>query len=270
MIIVGVDGSEAALEAARWAAREAVLHGTSLHVVHAMPAWACDPHDGPYTEVAQWMRDGADSLLEEAVNQALRAEPGVEVTRARLPSDPRPALIRAAKDAELLVVGNHGLGGFRGLLLGSVALGVSGFAPCPVAVVRGPAPSARSHIVLGVDGAESGANAVEFAFAEAERRGVELLVVHGAAEATGPQERCVPAEVIESCKDRHPGTKVIEQSVPGHPVDVLQQASEDAALLVVGSRGRGGFTGLVLGSVSHAVLHHARCPVVVVPARYGD
>lgn len=159
MIVAGVDGSQAGLEAVRWAAREAALRASALHVVNAMPGWACDAQDGPYAEVAQWMRDSADSVLKDALEQARSAEPGIAVSSARLPGDPRPALIMAAKDAELLVVGNHRLGGFRGLLLGSVALGVSGHADCPVIVVRPLPARSRPKIVLGIDGARTGADA---------------------------------------------------------------------------------------------------------------
>lgn len=266
MIVAGVDGSAAGLEGVRWAAGEAAIRATELCVVNAMPAWACEARDGPYAEIARWMRDGADSVLKDALEQARLAEPEIGLSSARLPGDPRPALLAAAKDAELLVVGNHGLGGFRGLLLGSVALGVAGHATCPVVLVRALPIGSRLKIVLGVDGARSGVKAVDFAFAEAARRGTNLVAVHARAPEAGPErDRDLPGEALKGWRERYPGVTVTEQAPEGHPVDVLVQASSDAGLLVVGSRGSGGFTGLVLGSVSHALLHHVRCPVAIIP-----
>jgi nucleotide-binding universal stress UspA family protein len=267
VIVTGVDGSRAGLEAVRWAAQEAALRGTALHVVNAMPAWACEAGEGPYAEVAQWMRDSADSVLREAVEQARLAGPGIAVSSERLPGDPRHALLTAAKGAELLVVGNHGLGGFRGLLLGSVALGVSGHAGCPVIVVRALPAAPRPKIVLGMDGARSDTDAVRFGFAEAARRGAALVVVHAVGAHAGPESRKdLPAEALKGWRERYPGVEVREEAARGHPVDVLLEASSDAELLVVGARGGGGFTRLVLGSVTHALLHHARCPVAIIPA----
>ncbi|MEV1204618.1 universal stress protein, partial [Microbispora rosea] len=137
MIVVGVDGSRAGMEAVCWAAREAELRGVPLRIANAIPAWACSTaQQGPYTNVAAWMRDGAAAVLDAATERVRVEAPRVQVDTAILAGDPRPALVEAAADADLLVVGNHGLGGFRGLLLGSVAYGVAGHAPCDVVVVR--------------------------------------------------------------------------------------------------------------------------------------
>ncbi|MFF4777213.1 universal stress protein [Microtetraspora fusca] len=279
MIIVGVDGSAAGLEAAAWAAREAALRGAPLRVVHAMPKWASEmPPHGPYTDVARWMREGADSVVAEALDRIGEQEGDVAVESALLPGDARTALIKAAKEAELLVVGNHGLGGFRGLLLGSVALGVAGRAPSPVVVVRTLPAEGRRRIVVGVDGSPSNADAVEFAFAEAALQDVELHAVHawrglvaggGFEAAASAQEedglRAMLSEALAGPARRHPEVKVTEHVVNGHPVEVLKEASTGAGLLVVGSRGRGDLAGLVLGSVSNALLQHADCPVAVTP-----
>ncbi|GII81676.1 universal stress protein [Sphaerisporangium rufum] len=266
MIVAGVDGSAAGLAAARWAAAEAELRGTPLLLAHAMPAWACEDAGGPYQEVARWMRDGADQVLAGALEQTRAAAPAAEVTTARLPGDPRTALVEAAAPAELLAVGNHGLGGFRGLLLGSVALGVAGRAGCPVAVVRTPPAPPRPEIVLAVDGAPGTGPAIAFAFEEAARRRVALLAVHAADARPGPgRTGDLPAAALAGARERHPDVKVTERAIAGHPVEVLLGASGGAELLVAGSRGRGAGTGLLLGSVSHALLHHATCPVVIVP-----
>ncbi|MBB4919784.1 universal stress protein [Streptosporangium saharense] len=281
MILVGVDGSRSSLEAVSWAVREAGLRRTGLRVVHVMPAWPLEmTRDTPHAEIGRWMREGAETTLDGALDR-IREEGGdVEVVSELLPGgDPRQALIEAAAHAELLVVGSHGLGGFEGMLLGSVALGVAGHAPCPVAVVRRRPAEPRGRVVVGVDGSPAGVDAVAFAFAEAEIRGAELHAVHAwnrpivgcgpfalaDAEETAQQERRALAEALAGWGERHPDVKVTERLEYGHPVEVLREASTEADLLVVGSRGRGDLTALLLGSVSHSLLHHAACPVVVTP-----
>ncbi|GIH68466.1 universal stress protein [Sphaerimonospora thailandensis] len=285
MIVVGIDGSQAGLEATAWAAGEAVLRGVPLRVVHAIPRWVLESGEsdegGRYAGVARWMREGADTALAAAVDRARRASPEVEVDSAHLPGDPRSALIEAAAKADLLVVGDHGLGGFRGLLLGSVAYGVAGQAPCDVVIVRDVPVPPRGEVVVGVDGSPIGAAALDFAFAEAALRGARLRAVHAWTwfEAGGgfvpmPDDLDVERgetrllnEALAGRRGRYPDVEVVEEVVRGHPVEVLGQASDGADLLVVGSRGRGNLAGLLLGSVSQAVLQHARCPLVVVRGR---
>ncbi|WP_326822549.1 universal stress protein [Streptosporangium sp. NBC_01756] len=281
MILVGVDGSRAGLAAASWAVREAGLRGTGLRVVHIMPAWPLEmSEDAPHADVGRWMRDGAASMLAEAVKRVQEEDGRVQVESRLLPGDPRLVLAEAAKDAELLVVGSHGLGGFRGMLLGSVPLGVTGRTTCPVAVIRSSPAQPHGEVVVGVDGSPTGVPALAFAFAEASLRGAGLRAVHAwhlpvisgwgpsalsVAEEAAEGERRLLSEALAGWGESHPDVKVIEQVECGHPVDVLKYASAQADLLVVGSRGRGDLTGLLLGSVSHSLLHHATCPLVVSP-----
>ncbi len=309
MIVVGVDGSKEGLAAVSWAVREAAMRGLRVRVVNVVPTWAEMPRDDLHAYLGRWMRESAMSVLEDARRQARGETPRVEVETELLHGDPRLSLIKAAGDAELLVVGNHGLGGFRGALLGSVALGVPGQANCPVAVVREMPAQPRGEVVVGVDGSPGGAAVVELAFAEAELRGAGLRAVHvwggsrtgsrtgpltgpltglfggprtgffttlstggasgpGTAGAAGGQaavERLLLAEAVAGQGERHPGVKLVEHLERGHPVEVLTEASIGADLLVVGSRGRGDVAGLLLGSVSHSLLHHVRCPLIVVP-----
>ncbi|MEU8193178.1 universal stress protein [Microbispora amethystogenes] len=281
MIVVGVDGSHASLEAAAWAAREAGLRGVPLRVVNAIPAWAASgTGQGRYAKIAAWMRDGADDVLTAAVGRVRAEAPEVPVDVAILAGDPRPALIEASMGADLLVVGNHGLGGFRGLLLGSVAHGVAGRAPCDVVVVREPSTAPRGEVVAGIDGSPACARVLDFAFAEAALRGVGLRVVHayrpldagrGLAPVPGDfddektQVRMV-AEALAGRREPYPDLRVTEEVVRRHPVEALLQASQGADLLVVGSHGHGEFSGLLLGSVTQALLHHATVPVAVVRA----
>ncbi|GAA3560899.1 universal stress protein [Nonomuraea rosea] len=275
MIIVGVDGSQAGLEAVGWAAREAALREVPLTVVHAMPRWAVEAGDGRYADVAKWMRAGCATVLAAGESRAAREQPKVDVRTAALPGDPRTALIRASQEAELLVIGSHGIGGVRGLLVGSVAYGVAGHAACDVAVVRSLPSLPRGEVVVGLDGSARSRPVLDFAFAEAELRGARLRVVHAwawpwlegfePADAGSEQnELHVLKEAVAGHRGRHSDVDVIEECVHGHPVEALRQAADGADLLVVGSHGHGTFTGMVLGSVSHALLHQAPCPLVVV------
>ncbi|MFI7047999.1 universal stress protein [Streptosporangium sandarakinum] len=274
MILVGADGSRAALDAVSWAVQEARLRRTALRVVHVMPAWPLQmAEDAPYADVGRWMRDGAAATLTDALGRVEEEGGGVETDTELLPGEPRSALLEAAREAELLVVGSHGLGGFRGMLLGSVALGVTGRAPCPVAIVRDLPARSRGEVVVGVDGSPEGAAAVDLAFTEAALRGAPLRAVHAwgrpavplQVRAAAGSERRALAEALAGRGETNPDVKVIEQVEQGHPVAVLRDLSARADLLVVGSRGRGELGGLLLGSVSHSLIHHAACPLIVVP-----
>ncbi|MFG1969747.1 universal stress protein [Nonomuraea fuscirosea] len=268
MIVIGVDGSRAGLEAAGWAAREAALRDVPLLVAHAMPRWAYETETGRLAEVAAWMREGGRSVLAAAEERVRGDQPKISVRTTFLPDDPRTALIEATRDAELLVVGSHGLGGVRGMLVGSVAYGVAGHASCDVVVVR--QVTSTGEIVAGIDGSEASSRVLEFAFAEAELRGTRLRLVRARAQqgfAPDPVAREEPGTLRESLsglRARHPGVPVVEETVHGHPVEVLRQAATGAELLVVGSHGYGTFAGMLLGSVSHALLHQAPCPLAVV------
>ncbi|MBP2703928.1 universal stress protein [Microbispora sp. RL4-1S] len=279
MIIAGVDGSRAGLEAAVWAAREAAMRHVPLRVVHAIHAWTgaavVDPRIGA---VAEWMRREAGALLAETVTRARHEAPGIEVEAVTLDGDPRRALVDAAGRTDLLVVGNHGLGGFRGLLLGSVAYGVVAHAACDVVVVRELPAVERNELVVGVAGSPGGRAVLAFAFAEASLRNARLRAVHawsppvsvsvltpGADEASEEQsETRLLTEALAGWRERYPEVEVIEEVARGHPVDVLRASCAGADLLVLGSHGDGEFAGLVLGSVSQAMLHHAPCPLVIV------
>ncbi|WP_084959940.1 universal stress protein [Thermoactinospora rubra] len=281
MIVVGVDGSRAALDAVAWAAREAALRGRKLLVAHAMPGWARDATDTDrLAGVARWMREGAEVVLTAGVDRARREAPSLVVERALLGDDPRTALLKLAPEAELLVVGSHGMGGFSGLLLGSVAQGVAGHAQCDVVVVRALSRSPREEIVVGVDGSPAGEPVLAFAFAEAELRKARLHAVHAWTwhEATSvlhassgeDDEKRLLGEVLAGWRERYPDVEVITEVIHGHAVEVLRDASEGADLLVVGSHGHGQVTGLIMGSVSQAMLHHARCPLAVIRSGPGN
>lgn len=206
--------------------------------------------------------------------------PEVTVDGAVVPGAASAVLLAESSAAELVVLGSRGLGGFAGLLLGSTAVQVSAHADCPVLVIRGEVP-ASGPVVVGVDGSELSEQAVAFAFAEASRRDTELIAVHAWLYPTpvGPgdilplvydldafreQEERVLAESVAGWSERYPEVTVRQRLVRGSPGGALVEQSRTAQLVVVGARGRGALGGLLLGSVSHAVLHHAESPVAIV------
>ncbi|RBQ12194.1 universal stress protein [Spongiactinospora rosea] len=265
-----MDGSHAGLEAASWAAREATLRQTPLQIAHAIPQWACETTTGRYAEIAEWMRDGGHSVLTAAADRAHRERPEIEIRTALLPGDPRTALTTASEEAELMVIGSHGLGAVRGLLVGSVAYGVAGHASCDVVMV-GELPSLpRGEVVVGVDGSPGGEYMLDVAFAEAELHGATVRAVHSCDQPwttdprTSDQRPFALTEALADHRRRYPEVTVTEEVVHDHPVGALRQAAIGADPLVVGSHGYGTFAGMIIGSVSQALLHESPCPLMVV------
>ncbi|MFI7643965.1 universal stress protein [Nonomuraea sp. NPDC049400] len=181
--------------------------------------------------------------------------------------------------ADTLVVGNRGLGGFAGLVVGSVGLGLAGYAGCPLVVVRRVLHEGSGEVVVGHDGSSYADPALEYAMEQAAARRARVRVLcasrypirapHPAGYGPLPVgETAELGQRLAPWREKYPDIEVIETIVRGHPVPALAAASRGADLLVVGSRGLGGFTGLVLGSVSHGVLHRSRCPVAVVPTSW--
>ncbi len=285
-IVVGADGSDASNQAVTWAAREAVSTEATLRIVNVWsvpvllwPATAgfasIDPAD---------VRVGAVAILDQARALAINAARGVtlQVEIAEVEGGAAEQLVAQSADADLLVVGTRGHGGFVRLVLGSVATACAHHSSVPVAVIGPDAPlPGTSEIVVGVDDSPGGRAALRWAAAEAGRVDAGLRVVHGweipvalgaealavgwdsdlDAAAQQGLERLV-AEEIDGM-DPRPAVEVaaILLSAP----EALISESKDASLLVVGSRGRGGFRELLLGSVSQHCLHHSACPLVIVP-----
>jgi nucleotide-binding universal stress UspA family protein len=297
-ILVGVDGSAAAQEALDWAAAEASARRRPLHIVHCFiqPVMELPPHPGggsasprrvmelPPTSEGRRPISGVQAgerVLAEAELFARLVAPDIKVTSELVVAAPAPALLRKAQGAALVVLGSRGLGGFVGLLLGSVGVAVAGHAPCPVVVVhpRSHARRTARRLVVGVDDSEGSVPAVDFAFETAARKGIGVTAVlawsapvsavHAArTEAVSEIERAhrrLLTEALGEVRRRFPGVDTSCSVVRARPGPALVAESADADLVVVGSRGRGGLRGLLLGSVSQAVLHHAQCPVAVVP-----
>ncbi|MFI5776834.1 universal stress protein [Nocardia sp. NPDC051570] len=286
-IVAAVDGSAVSYHAAVWGAAEAALHGRRLHLINSVNlpvGWG--PGAMLTADDMEWMRKDGERILAEAerVVRAALVEPldiSLDVT-----NDPIiPDLIERSRRASMVVVGSRGLGAVRRGLLGSVSTAVTRHAHGPVAVVHGwstndPVAAAKS-ILVGVDGSESSVPALEFAFEEASRREVGLTALHawsdvglgmevpmvGWDDSIHQSEEVALAESLAGYQERYPDVAVRRILVRDRPVDALMDESGNAQLVVVGSRGRGGFTGMLLGSTSNAVLHSVECPIVVVRHR---
>ncbi|HET9139924.1 universal stress protein [Actinophytocola sp.] len=279
-IVVAVDGSESARNAARWAARAAQQRGRRLRVVHVYqwPLPAYRPVFVDSTTLREAIRHTAAALLRQAVAEAEAAAPGLDPESELLCGDPVVVLREVSQDAAMVVLGSRGLGGFTGLLVGSVAVALAGHGYCPVAVVRDGRPDPGGPVVVGVDGSPAGEAAIALAFEEAALRGSGLVAVHAWTDAVFPDGSFYPdldwaaqteratevlAERLAGWQERYPEVAVHRVIEHDRPARALRDAAKGAQLLVVGSRGRGGLTGLALGSVSQAMIHHAPCPVLV-------
>ena len=285
-VVVGTDGSDPAARAVRWAAHEAALRHLRLRVVHGFvwPQMHTPLAPPAPAEIASALRDTAERLLVEAADVARSVEPAVPVETSLVDAGGTAALLRAAADAAVLVVGSRGLGGFSGLIVGSTAVQLAMHAPCPVVVVRSdPADNRDNRVVVGVDASNHAVAALGFAFQEASLRGAPLHAVHTWTEpvSTGPgdmlplvydaekvteEETRLLAEMLAGWREKYPDVVVTQEVVRGRADHALIESSRHAQLLVVGARGVGGFRGLLFGSVSQGALHHAHCPVAVVRA----
>jgi nucleotide-binding universal stress UspA family protein len=281
-VVVGIDGSPSALDAARWATREAARRRTTVQLINAF-GWLETRHlhdHGLGRSFRETMLARARADVSAAAEAAVEAAPGVAISEHVVDGFPVPLLLAASRRAGLVVLGDRGLGGFTGLLVGSVAIGLAARAECPVVVVRGERSSDVGPIVVGIDGSPVSEAALAFAFEAAAARKADLVAVHAwndnvfeAAvaplldwDAIEADEHRVLAERLAGWGAKYPDVEVRRVVVRDRPAHALiEQASGTAAqLVVVGSHGQGSAAGLVLGSVSHAVLHHSPCPVAVV------
>ena len=278
-VVAGIDGSDQSIMALRWAADEARRRSAPLWVVHAFDIVRTEYY-GP--EIAAERRAG-EEVLDAAVRQARELAAEVEVRPVLEAGAASVVLLKQSAHADLVVLGSRGRGGFAAQLLGSTPLQVASHASCPVVVVRvaadgvPPGPSA-GRIVVGADGSPHSERALGFAFAMAEERGLGVTAVRAwrapsvCIDAVPPHEwqqaekdeQAALAENVAVWREQYPGVDVVEKTVLSVPGKALIDESAGAELLVVGSHGRGGFGGLLLGSVSHVALHYAHCPVAVV------
>jgi len=263
-IVVGVDGTAEGEAAIRWATAEAKTRGTELALVHAF-VWPLFPVPLGSSDMAPGLRVMADKIVAEAQELARKLEPGIPLTAERIDGFPTPVLLRQSGRADLVVIGSRRLGATIGLLVGSIGLDLASHAHCPVIVVRpDQPPESGSHVVIGYDGSPTGEAALDFGLDYARRRHLDVRVV--SVQSPHDERHHLSHRDMASAVHNREGAAADLIHVTGHPAEQLIRWSADAQLIVVGSRGRGGFTGLLLGSVSQAVLHHADCPVAVIPS----
>ncbi|SDC21380.1 universal stress protein [Actinokineospora iranica] len=283
-VLVAVDGSESAARALRWAAAEADRRGAWLRVITVYP-WPITGYPGGLVtggELHRGLRSQAEDTLHAALAAVRDQAPGLTVRGEVRSGDVTPILVAASREAALTVLGSRGLGGFSGLLLGSTASAVIAHGHNPVVVVRGEGPvPASGKIVVGVDGGPGDEAVLAFAFEHAVETGAGVVAAHAwsdslldAAYTAGyaaldwgvlaQEARDLLTEALAPWRAKYPDVPVEPVVARSRPARLLLEQAADAALVVVGSRGRGGFTGLVLGSVSQALTRHAPCPVAVV------
>jgi nucleotide-binding universal stress UspA family protein len=285
-VVAGVDGSDSALHAVRWAAREAARRHAPLllvHVCHLAPVRHPRQVAPPPAYQAAILGEGRHWLA-EAAEAATRVVPDLSVVTDLREGHAADTLIAESRTAQLVVVGSRGHGGFTALLTGSVAVALSAHGHCPVAVVRTSGvdgvPAAAGPVVVGVDGSALSDAAVTFAFEAAAAIDVPLVAVHTWEDThmTGAwtalpgtvdwdwlqqgEEKQLAAR-LAAWREKFPQVEVVAVVERERPARALLAHAAGARLLVVGSRGRGALAGLGLGSVSQSVLHHAECPVVV-------
>ncbi|NKQ51786.1 universal stress protein [Amycolatopsis sp. K13G38] len=285
-IVVGVDGSGTAAEAVRWAAAMAGSRNLRLHLLFGLNP-ALSTYGGGLPTLGTLIDEldkYAQDELAAAVRIAREVDPSLTVSTSRPNIAPVQALLEVSKTARTIVLGSLGRGGFRGMMAGSTAVAVAAHAQCPVIVVRprrdAPVP-AESPVVAGVDGSELSERALGLAFEEASWRNVPLVAVHSWSDAeyvtalpmsfallqqepAAQEQSRVLAESLAGWQDKYPDVRVERVVARDRPRHQLLEWSAKAQLVVVGSRGRGGFTGLLLGSTSQALIHHAECPVMIV------
>ena len=278
-IVVAVDGSPASNAAAFWAARDAALRNIPLTVINAVATPTTTWPPVPYPEsLAVRLEDECKKAIMHAMKiaeDAMPADRKVTIGRELVYSSPAPALIKMSDQAEMIVVGTAGRGLLARGVLGSVSSTVVRHAGCPVAVIRDEElPDPQDPVLVGIDGSAVSEHATAIAFDEASRRGVDLIALHAWSDVTTEvpaldwatveeEAQRSLAESLAGWRQRYPDVTVHRVVVRDRPARNLIEQAESAQLVVVGSHGRGGLTGMLLGSVSNTLVHSVRVPVIV-------
>ncbi len=288
IVVVAVDGSAASHNAVRWAANTANKRGIPLRLAssYTMPQFLYAEGMVPPQELFDDLQSETMEKIDEARAIAHEVAPELKIGHTIAEGSPIDMLLDMSRDVTMIVMGSRGLGGLSGMVMGSVSAAVVSHASCPVVVVREDNTVDESTkygpVVVGVDGSDVSQKATEIAFAEAYARGAELVAVHtwmdmqvqaslAGLSAAQQQWEEVEREQIDMLTERlqpmadaHPEVQVRKVITRDRPVRALVENSEGAQLLVVGSHGRGGFKGMLLGSTSRALLQSAPCPMMVV------
>ena len=288
IVVVAVDGSPASHNAVRWAANTANKRGIPLRLAssYTMPQFLYAEGMVPPQELFDDLQAETMEKIDEARAVAHEVAPELKIGHTIAEGSPIDMLLDMSRDVTMIVMGSRGLGGLSGMVMGSVSAAVVSHASCPVVVVREDNTVDESTkygpVVIGVDGSDVSQKATEFAFAEADARGAELVAVHtwmdmqvqaslaGLSAAQQQWEEVEREQIdmlterLQPMVDRYPDVEVRKVITRDRPVRALVENSEGAQLLVVGSHGRGGFKGMLLGSTSRALLQSAPCPMMVV------
>jgi nucleotide-binding universal stress UspA family protein len=285
-VVVGTDGSDAAQAAVEYAAETASRRKLPLRVLHAFEPsqFELRPPVGWHPDRAGALRNAAQRMMDQTLEVLSLSYPDLDVRVHMVPGSAVAVLVEESRRADTIVVGCRGTGGFANLLLGSTPLRLSTHAHCPMVAVPAPGDGGeeRHEVVVGTDGSPGADRALDYAFRVATETeeplvavrawseppqmatGLRLPLVHDPAEV----ERHVAAELATDVfpwSEKYPQVAVEQAVLKGHAAHVLLRRARHAALLVVGCRGRSDLHSALLGSVSHAVLHHTTGPVAVVP-----
>ncbi|NES31758.1 universal stress protein [Micromonospora terminaliae] len=283
-ILVGYDGSADATVALNWALDEAGRSGRPVRLAYVFEWLTVAGWIGPGVAPGVWPDETARRQVEELVRRtaadAAADRPGLTVHGEVFDGPPALVLQERSADAGMLVLGSRGHGGFAGLLTGSTAVSVTAHAHCPVIVVRDGRPATSGPVVVGADGSPSSVEALGFAIERAAQRDVPVRALRvweppreGRVppgfdpEEAGATERAAAEADLAPWRETFPDVPVEVVANPGSPSALLVEESRSAQLVVVGSRGRGGLRGMLLGSVSQQLIQHAQCPVAVVRER---
>ncbi|GAB3703185.1 universal stress protein [Corynebacterium nasicanis] len=288
IVVVAVDGSAASHNAVRWAANTANKRGIPLRLAssYTMPQFLYAEGMVPPQELFDDLQSETMEKIDEARAIAHEVAPELKIGHTIAEGSPIDMLLDMSRDVTMIVMGSRGLGGLSGMVMGSVSAAVVSHASCPVVVVREDNTVDESTkygpVVIGVDGSDVSQRATEIAFAEADARGSELVAVHtwmdmqvqaslaGLSAAQQQWEEVEREQIdmlterLQPMTDKYPNVPVRKVITRDRPVRALVENSEGAQLLVVGSHGRGGFKGMLLGSTSRALLQSAPCPMMVV------
>lgn len=279
-VVVGVDGSVPAMQAVRWGAAEAERRGVPLRLVSAVGGdVAVVPHPELMRRYEEVLVERAREALDEAAAAVARDTPDVRVQTALFSGHPVAVLREQAREALIVVIGDRGWSKVEGLIAGSVSVALATHAECPVVIVRGADREgvASAPVVVGVDGSETSEAAVAFAYEAAASRRVGLVAVYvwsdqladplliPLTDTAGMNDEGlrILAERLAGWADKYPDVAVERVVARDRPAHALLAQAARGQLVVVGSRGRGEFAGLVLGSVSNTLLHRSPCPVAV-------
>ncbi|MFL1428404.1 MULTISPECIES: universal stress protein [unclassified Nocardiopsis] len=278
-VIAGVDGTAGARAALGWAIEAAARRRVQLRIVHGLGPATVIGAAAADRRTADGVRASAHELLTESAEYARAARPDIEVVTVLAVADAPAVLLEEARHGDVIAVGSRGLGSVRAIMLGSVGMHTSANAPCPVVVVPDvESRGYRGRVVVGVDGSPSSRRALRFALEEALTTDASVVLVHALGDDAPAEDEAIDDEVLDRQSEEVVGgvlAEVIDERtehldisavrVRADPVEALLEAGAEADMIVVGSRGRGGVRGLVLGSVSQGVLHHAGIPVAVLP-----